>query len=122
MPESDKHRAWKKIACNCGGLTEYTLPSGKRLDCSNQDDLIKSCGEIELNKYRIPKAIERLDEAKKNGICDNPRLIVNDGDLDYAKKLVKKKEIEVIPTSRLIEETVKCILKKRQSRMQEFGN
>jgi len=113
MTESNLHKISKEAFCGCdkkGKKTEYNLPSNRRLDCLNVKQNI--CVEVEFNKYRIQNARERLEEAQQIGKCNNPRLVVRDKDLSYAKEKVRGSNIEIVPISSIYKELEKCSLKK----------
>jgi len=113
MTESNLHKFSKEAFCGCDKNereTEYTLPSNRRLDCRNK--IKKICVEVELNKYRIQNTRERLEEAQQIGKCNNPRLVVRDKDLSYAKEKVRGSNIEIVPISSIYKELEKCSLKK----------
>jgi hypothetical protein len=106
LPEKDRHKLWKKVACGCeDSRVKYSLPSGRRIDCLN--DKMQTCAEVELNKSKISIAKQRLTEAYQTGKCSNPRLVVRDKDVAYAKTLVPN-YIQVIPDSKLNEELLRC--------------
>ncbi|MEM2941665.1 MAG: hypothetical protein QW304_08990 [Thermoproteota archaeon] len=108
MPEKELHKLWKEVACNCKGEAEYPLPSGRRIDCL--DDETQICAEVEFNGSRIPIAVQRLMEAKRTGKCLHPKLIVKDIDLAYAKDLVSD-DVQIIPDSKLTEKLLSCKIK-----------
>jgi len=108
MGEGNFHKIWKNHLCGCNQeqtTTEKTLKSNRRLDCSNEFE--NNCGEVELNRYRIWYAVDKLEEAVKAG-CKHPILVVKDKDIPYAQKLIQNKEISLIPASKQSEFIAKC--------------
>ncbi len=101
MPESSEHKMWKNLACGCGksARPEYRLAEGSRLDCL--DEGTKGCAEVEFTRHRIPRAVERLETARRLRLCDTPRLVVKPQDYSYAEAFVRGKGIEVIPADAL---------------------
>lgn len=72
MPEGIEHKIWKNIACGCGSAskTEKILEeSKKKLDCYNE--LEKRCAEVENTRSRIMYSIDKLEEAREAGLCEN---------------------------------------------------
>jgi len=76
MPESLEHKVWKNIACGCNinNNTEKILESNRKLDCQNE--LKNTCTEVEFTRSRIIYSINKLEEAKDIGLCENPKLVV----------------------------------------------
>jgi hypothetical protein len=97
MAESHQHKVWKGVACGCSGniILESRLPNSKRLDCKNEETGV--CAEVEFSRTRIPYDITKLSKARSIGLCPTPKLVVRQRDLDYAKNLASKMNIDVIP-------------------------
>lgn len=99
MTESHRHKAWKNVACGCGSETEFGFGRGKRLDCVNSSRSV--CGEVELNRSRIPYDLRKLQAARSAGLCKSPRLIVDSRDYSYASRMANGKRVDVVPANRL---------------------
>lgn len=114
MPEGPEHKVWKNIACGCGfeNKTEKILESNRRLDCQNE--LENSCAEVEFTKSRITYSMDKLEEAKDIGLCENPMLVVKEKDFEYAKGLVKDTNIIVVPTSDMSVYLLACLTKNKE--------
>ena len=108
MTESARHRAWKNVACGCGSQTEYGFGRGKRLDCVNPNFSI--CGEVELNRERIPYDIRKLQAARSAGICKSPRLVVDPRDYSYARRVAKGKTVDVVSAKSQEREPMRPVL------------
>jgi len=113
MPEGPEHKVWKSIACGCGSKnkTEKVLESNRRLDCQNE--LENTCAEVEFTKSRITYSMDKLEEAKDIGLCENPTLVVKEKDFEYAKGLLKDKNINVVPTSDIFLYLLACLTKNK---------
>ena len=113
LTESARHKAWKNVLCGCGSETEVQFGPRRRLDCANLN--LSTCGEVELNRRRIPRDVGKLSAMRSSGTCDNPVLAVKSSDYQYARGLAKKKAIQVVDASawNLGIRQASCSLKKR---------
>jgi len=91
MPESGRHRQLKNKDAHAGGLTEYVLPSGNRLDALSPTGIAV---EIERSgQAGIRKSVSTLREAVNSGIARKARLRVPDGDLDVAYQEMRRQRV-----------------------------
>lgn len=97
--ESTCHITVKKLLCRGDNGTESKLPSGKRIDCREQNS--KSCYEVELNKAKLGTAIIRLTEGLDAGHCNKANLIIRDVFIPEAQKLVGTKNIKIVGLSNM---------------------
>jgi len=102
MTESSLHFFWKNQLCNVDDIKrtqteKFILDKKYRIDCFNPNE--KICGEVELNRNKIPYAIHKLNEALQKGVCEVGRLGVRDKDVDFAMDVSQIKNIEVIGQS-----------------------
>jgi hypothetical protein len=97
--ESNCHKTAKQALCNGNKGTEHSLPSGKRIDCISPKT--KTCYEIEQHKQNLGKAVTRLTEGTKSGLCNRSVLITRDNLIPRAKELTKNTNIKIIPISKI---------------------
>lgn len=87
----------KRLFCGGANGTESRLPSGKRIDCRQENS--KTCYEVELNKAKLGTAIARLTEGLKAGQCRGASLVTRDRFIPEARQLVGTKHIKVVSLS-----------------------
>lgn len=91
MPEKSRHKHYKKIDARRTGETEYSLPSGGRLDVLTATDIAV---EIERSgKLGIKKSVSSLREALDTGIARKVRLRVPQDDLDFAYDEMRRQRV-----------------------------
>lgn len=91
MPESPSHRSRKRKAAGGLGITDYLLPSGKRLDALS----ITGIGtEVERGgPTQIRKAVRRLKESLNCGDARKVRLRVPESNLDVAYEEMRRQRV-----------------------------
>ena len=91
MPESPSHRNRKRRAAGGLGITEYTLPSGKKLDAMSVTGIAT---EIERGApAQIRKAVRRLKESLNSGDARKVRLRVRESNLDVAYGEMRRQRV-----------------------------
>ena len=91
MPESPSHRRLKNRDAGINGRTEYTLPSGRRLDALSPT---KIAVEIERGgPNSIRKSVSSLKEATAVGIARKARLRVPEWNLDIAYDEMRRQRL-----------------------------
>ena len=91
MPESSSHRSRKRKAAGGLGITEYTLPSGRKLDAISVTGIAT---EIERGSpAQIRKAVRRLKESLNSGDARKARLRVCESSLDVAYGEMRRQRV-----------------------------
>lgn len=91
MPESPSHRSRKRKAAGGLGITDYPLPSGRKLDAIS----VTGIGtEIERGgPAQIRKAVSRLKESLNSGDTRKARLRVRESNLDVAYEEMRRQRV-----------------------------
>ena len=91
MPESPSHRSRKRKAAGALGTTEYSLPSGRKLDAISVTGIAT---EIERGgSAQIRKAVRRLKESLNSGDARKARLRVRESNLDVAYEEMRRQRV-----------------------------
>ena len=91
MSETQRHRHLKNKDAHSSGYTEYTLPSGARLDA-----LSPTCIATEIERSGrngIKKSVASLSEAINTGIARRARLRVPHSDLECAYQEMRRRRL-----------------------------
>jgi hypothetical protein len=91
MPEKSRHKQLKRKDAHSTGQTEYTLPSGSRLDALSPT---KIAVEIERSgPVGIRKSVGVLKEAVDTGVARKTRLRVPHQHLDLAYEEMRQQRL-----------------------------
>ena len=91
MPESVSHRSRKRKAAGGLGITEYPLPSGRKLDALSVTGIAT---EIERGgPTQIRKAVHRLKESLNSGDARKARLRVPESNLDATYEEMRRQRL-----------------------------
>lgn len=91
MPESQRHKYYKRKDAHTTGETEYPLPSGRSLDALSPTGIAT---EIERSgKPGIMKSVGALKEAIDEGIARKTRLRVPQQDMDFAYEEMRRQRL-----------------------------
>lgn len=91
MPESVSHKSRKRKAAGGLGITDYPLPSGKKLDALSVTGIAT---EIERGgPGQIRKAVRRLKESLDSGEARKTRLRVPESNLGAAYDEMRRQRV-----------------------------
>jgi len=91
MPESPSHRIRKRKDAGGLGITDYSLPSGRRLDAVSVTGIAT---EIERGgPTQIRKAVRRLKESLNSGDARKVRLRVHQSNLVVAYEEMRRQRV-----------------------------
>ena len=91
MPESPRHKLLKRKDAHVTGLTEYHLPSGKRLDVLSPTSIA-----VEIERSGPPgimKSVATLVEAMNSGTARKARLRVPQKDIEVAYQEMRRQKL-----------------------------